>query len=62
MWDMDSGTSAPQDTNSPKQSWAFDAAQRESAMMVGLYLFFMTFFSILPRFGKRVLDFHFFEQ
>jgi len=62
MWDLDSGTSAPQDNSSPKLSWAFDSLQRESMMMVGLYIFFMTRFTMEQHPTPRPIEFYFFEQ
>lgn len=62
MWDMDSGASAPQDGSAPKMSWGLDAAQRESLMMIGLYLGLMTFFCRRHREGARTIDFSHFEQ
>jgi len=62
MWDADSGTSAPQDGSSPKGNWVFDALQREAAMMVTLYVFFMSYFTYQGHPSARPVEFGFFEQ
>ena len=61
-WDPDSGTSAPQDSASPKLSWVWDALQREAALMVALYVGFMTYFTYTGHPDPRVINFNFFEQ
>ena len=62
MWDADSGVSAPLDGSSPKLSWVFDALQRESAMMLALYVFFMSYFAYQSHPDPKPVNFNFFEQ
>jgi len=62
MWDADSGLSAPQDSSQPKMTWVFDALQRESAMMLFLYIFFMSFFTYQSHPDLKPVNFNFFEQ
>lgn len=62
MWDLDSGLSAPQDGSTPKAGWFLDAVQREYAMMVSIYFFFMTYFTYKSHQTKKPVDYGFFEQ
>jgi len=61
-WDLNSGSSAPQDGSTPKLSWYLDALQRESMVMGGLYTALMTYFQMADRPTSRVITFEFFGQ
>jgi len=62
MWDYDSGLSSPQSGNTPKISWVYDALQRESAMMLCIYLFLWSFYITLSHPDSKPVNFYFFEQ
>ena len=62
MWDYDSGLSSPMSSNSSKVSWLYDALQRESAMMLALYLFLISYYVFLSHPDTKPVNFYFFEQ
>lgn len=62
MWDIDSGLSEPQEGNTPKGSWVFDALQKEAAMMLFLYILSMTIILRQTHPDLKVVNFNFFEQ
>jgi quinol-cytochrome oxidoreductase complex cytochrome b subunit len=61
-WDLDSGTSAPQDNGTPKLSWGLDAAQRECLMMGALYISLMSYFTRERHLTSLAIDYSFFEH
>lgn len=62
MWDLDSGITEPQETNTPKGSWIWDALQKEASSMLFIYTILMTKFIKDGHPDSRVVNFNFFEQ
>lgn len=62
MWDGDSAFSDTQDNNTSKGNWFLDALQKESIIMLFLYLFVYFYCIIVYHPDSKVVNFNFFEQ
>lgn len=62
MWDADSGLATNEDPNSPKSNWGIDAFQKETMVMVVLYIICMSWSIAQNHPDVKPVNFSFFEQ